>query len=198
MALTRKLLRSMNIEDEKIEQIIEAHAETVDALKGERDELRESAKELEKAKERLAELEGKPDDGYKERFEKLESDFEAYKGEVQAKETTRNKKAAYRKLVLEAGIDPKRIDSIMKLADVSELEMEDGAIKGAEEVKKRIAEEWADFVVQTSKKGAEVDEHKPNEGVTPEQFEKMSLKERNDLYNNDRETYNRLTGRESE
>ena len=31
--LTRKMLKAMNIEDEKIEQIIEAHTETVDALK---------------------------------------------------------------------------------------------------------------------------------------------------------------------
>ena len=33
MALTRKMLRAMGIEDEKADEIIEAHAETVDALK---------------------------------------------------------------------------------------------------------------------------------------------------------------------
>jgi hypothetical protein len=33
MALTRKMLKAMGIEEEKIEQIIEAHAETVDGLK---------------------------------------------------------------------------------------------------------------------------------------------------------------------
>lgn len=33
MSLTRKMLRAMGIEDDKADQIIEAHAETVDALK---------------------------------------------------------------------------------------------------------------------------------------------------------------------
>ena len=32
-SLTRKMLKAMGIEDEKIDQIIEAHSETVDALK---------------------------------------------------------------------------------------------------------------------------------------------------------------------
>ena len=36
MAFTRKMLKAMNIEDEKIDQIIDAHSETVDALKADR------------------------------------------------------------------------------------------------------------------------------------------------------------------
>ena len=37
MALTRKMLKAMGIEEDKIEQIIEAHSETVDSLKADRD-----------------------------------------------------------------------------------------------------------------------------------------------------------------
>lgn len=37
MPLTRKMLKAMGIEEDKIEQIIEAHADTVDALRDERD-----------------------------------------------------------------------------------------------------------------------------------------------------------------
>lgn len=33
MALTRKMLKAMGIEDEKIDQIIDAHTETVEGLK---------------------------------------------------------------------------------------------------------------------------------------------------------------------
>ena len=33
MALTRKMLKAMGIEDEKIDQIIDEHAESVNALK---------------------------------------------------------------------------------------------------------------------------------------------------------------------
>ena len=38
MSLTRKMLKAMGIEDEKIDQIIEAYTETVDALKEQRDQ----------------------------------------------------------------------------------------------------------------------------------------------------------------
>ena len=37
MSLTRKMLKAMGIEEEKIDQIIEAHSETVDSLKAVRD-----------------------------------------------------------------------------------------------------------------------------------------------------------------
>lgn len=53
MALTRKLLRSMGIEDEKIDQIIDAHTETVNALKDERDGLKDAADRLKKAEAEL-------------------------------------------------------------------------------------------------------------------------------------------------
>lgn len=37
MALTRKMLKAMGIEDEKIDQIIDEHAESVNALKAKLD-----------------------------------------------------------------------------------------------------------------------------------------------------------------
>ena len=43
MSLTRKMLKAMGIEEEKIDQIIEAHSETVDALKKDRDTYKENA-----------------------------------------------------------------------------------------------------------------------------------------------------------
>ena len=46
MALTRKLLSALGIEADKIEQIIDAHTETVEALKKERDEFKAKAADL--------------------------------------------------------------------------------------------------------------------------------------------------------
>ena len=43
MALTRKFLRALGIEDDKVEEIIGAHLETVNPLKDERDNLKEQA-----------------------------------------------------------------------------------------------------------------------------------------------------------
>jgi hypothetical protein len=46
MSLTRKMLRAMGIEDEKIDEIITAHTETVDALKEQRDQYKADAEKL--------------------------------------------------------------------------------------------------------------------------------------------------------
>ena len=61
MALTRKLLRSMGIEDDKIDQIIEAHGETVSALKDERDQYRDAAEALPGVQKELDDLKAKPE-----------------------------------------------------------------------------------------------------------------------------------------
>ena len=55
MALTRRSLKAMGIEDEKIDEIIAAHAETVDALKEQRDNYKAQADELEKVQQKLDE-----------------------------------------------------------------------------------------------------------------------------------------------
>ena len=96
MALTRKMLKAMGIEDEKIAQIIEAHSETVDGLKGELDIARSAAKgdadkvaalekELEEAKANALEKEGK--NAWKVKFDALKEEFEGYKTEEQKKAT---------------------------------------------------------------------------------------------------------------
>ena len=43
MALSRRFLAALGIESDKVEEIITAHAETVDALKAERDEFKADA-----------------------------------------------------------------------------------------------------------------------------------------------------------
>ena len=46
MALTRKFLSAMGIEDEKVDEIIGAHTETVNALKEQRDSYKADAEKL--------------------------------------------------------------------------------------------------------------------------------------------------------
>lgn len=157
MALTRKLLRSMGIEDEKIDQIIDAHTETVNALKDERDGLKDAADRLKKAEAELEELKAKPADGFKEKFEKEHADFEAFKADTAKAAADREKKSLYRKLLIDAGVDPKRMDAVMRVADLSEIVVEDGAIKDADKVTEKVKGEWSDFIPTTSKKPAGVD-----------------------------------------
>ena len=157
MALTRKLLQSMGIESEKIDQIIDAHMSTVNALKDERDELKDAADRLEKAEAELEELKAKPADGFKEKYEKEHSDFEAFKADTAKAAADREKKSLYRKLLTDAGVDPKRMDAVMRVADLSDIVVEDGAIKDADKVTEKVKGEWSDFISTIDTKPADVD-----------------------------------------
>ncbi len=142
MALTRKMLKAMGIEDEKIEQIIEAHSETVSALKEKCEELTEKAESGDKALKDLEKLEAatKSSEDWKAKFEKLEN-------EVKTEKATAATKTAYRKLLKENGVGEKYIDTVMKVQDLSKIELdENGNIKGAEEIGKDIKAEWADLI----------------------------------------------------
>jgi hypothetical protein len=160
MALTRKMLKAMGIEDEKIDQIIEEHAETVNALKQQRDQYKVDAEKLPGVQKELDDLkEAAEKDGenpYKAKYEELQQQFDDYKADVTAKETKAKKTAAYRKLLKDAKVSEKRLDSILKLSPVDDVELDDkGEIKDAADVKKKIEEEWSDFIVTEETHGAD-------------------------------------------
>lgn len=160
MALTRKMLKAMGIEDEKIDQIIEEHAETVNALKQQRDQYKVDAEKLPGVQKELDDLKEAADkDGenpYKAKYEELQQQFDDYKADVTAKETKAKKTAAYRKLLKDAKVSEKRLDSILKLSPVDDIELDDkGEIKDAADVKKKIEEEWSDFIVTEETHGAD-------------------------------------------
>lgn len=164
MALTRKFLSAMGIEDDKVDEIIQAHTDTVNGLKEQRDSLKEDAeklpiiqKELEELKETVAKNSDE-ENPFEEKYNELKKEFDGYKAEVQEKETTAQKQEAYKKLLKEAGISDKRIDSVLKVSQsaIDGLEFdEDGNVKDADKLVEGIAQEWADFVVTQSKKGAD-------------------------------------------
>ena len=56
MAVTRKLLKALGIEDEKADQILEAHTETVNEIREERDRYKADAEQLPGVQQELAEL----------------------------------------------------------------------------------------------------------------------------------------------
>lgn len=163
MALTRKFLAAMGIEAEKIDEIIDAHTETVNALKKERDDARTEAATFKADAEKLPGVQKELDDlktanadnPYKEKYEKEHKDFEDYKAEVTEKETKAKKVSAYRKLLKDAGVDEKRIDSILKVSAVDDVELdEDGAIKESDKLTETVKTEWADFIVKENTQGA--------------------------------------------
>ena len=156
MGFSRKMLKAMGIEEEKIEQIIDAHSETVDALKADRDAYKEDAAKLAAVQKELDELKAKGDDGYKAKYEAEKAAHDALKADVAAKETKKAKTDAYRELLKGANIDEKRIATILRAEapTIDKIELDaDGKIKNAEQYTERIKSDWADFVVTQSAKG---------------------------------------------
>lgn len=159
MALTRKMLKAMGIEEEKIDEIIDAHTETVEALKGERDKFKGDAQaysEIQKKYDDLKkEVESTDVNEYKEKYDKEHHDFEEFKAKVKAEQTKAAKTVAYKELLKEAGVSDKRIDSVLKVTAVDELELdEEGNIVDADKVVEGIKEEWSEFIVTEEVRGA--------------------------------------------
>lgn len=90
MALTKKMLRAMGIEDDKADQIMDAHTETVDALKEQRDQYKADAEKLPAVQKQLdqaaADLESAGKDPYKVKYDALKEEYAQYKAGQQAKE----------------------------------------------------------------------------------------------------------------
>lgn len=164
MALTRKMLKAMGIEDEKIEQIIEEHTESTDALKQQRDEYKAKAEAKATTSTEPKPKDPEPGDEYKAKYDAEKKAFEDYKANIAAEKAEADKRAKYRELIVKAGVDSKRVDSVLKVSDLSEIKVKDGAIEGADDLVKSIKEDWADFIPTTQKVGANAPNPPKNDG----------------------------------
>ena len=170
MALGRKYLQGMGLTEEQVSAIIEANEETISGLK---DKIEQFQTAGEKSEKKLAEVQKELDElkeasdtskPYKKKYEeelaakeKLQKDFDSYKAGVEEKETTAKKSDAYRKLLKEAGVSERRLDSVMKVSQFKDIELdENGAVKDAEKLTEGIKKEWADFIVEKGVQGVPV------------------------------------------
>ena len=166
MALTktqlREILSKAGVTAENAEaaiaSIMDGHLASVNALREERDKFKEDAEKLPGVQKELDELKGSGDDSYKTKYEKEHADFEKFKADQTAKETKANKTAAFRKLLKEAGVSEKRLDTVIRASgpDIDGIELDkDGKIKDAEALTKTVKESWADFITKKESKGAD-------------------------------------------
>lgn len=163
MALTRKLLKGMGLTEEQVDTIIEAHTDSLEAVKEERDTLKDKAdkfdsvsKELEKLKESAKNEDGETVS--KTEYDKIKKEYEDYKADITAKETKTAKEHAFREILTAAGIPEKRQTAIIKAsgAEIDALEFDkDGKVKNSDKISENVKTEWADFVVTTTVQGAE-------------------------------------------
>lgn len=174
MALTRKLLEGMGIEDKQIETIIEAHTDTVNGLKAERDKYKEQAAKVPDLQKKLGDAGDAANEAedWKQKYETEHQALKDFRAQIDGEKATAAKDKAYRGMLSEAGIDPKRIDAIMRVTDLSKVEVEDGKLKDSDKHAESAKKEWADFILKTKKVGANPENPPKNvggvEGADPE------------------------------
>lgn len=158
MSLTRKMLKAMGIEEEKIEQIIEAHLETVNPLKDERNQYKADAEKLSEAQEKLSKLEkvveANGETVAKSEYDRLANEYKTYKDEQTEKETKTARLQAKREFFKGIGVSEKRIDAVVRATADDEFEWdENNAIKNADKVTDQKKQEWSDFIETTLVRG---------------------------------------------
>lgn len=128
MALTRSYLKSMGLTDEQVNAIIENHAETVDALKKERDGFRtqaEAAAEVAKERDTLKEQLAKAGDAAK-----VQAEFDAYKTKVEGEKAKAAKSSAVRAALKAAGVNRDEFaDLLLGKVDFDKVELDGDAVK---------------------------------------------------------------------
>jgi len=155
MALTQKMLKAMGIEDDQREQILDAHQEVLESIKSERDEFKKLAEQVPDLQRQLEEAKAASDDSeWEQKYQDEHQAFEDFKAQVETEKAEADKAQAYRGMLMAAGIDPKRIDAIMRVSDLSQVEMEDGKLKDTEKLQESAKQEWADFVVKSNTQGS--------------------------------------------
>lgn len=183
MALTRKYLQSLGLEDDTVDKIISAHTEVTSALKDERDaykadaeKLTEVQKELDSTKKLI------PEDGknpWKVKYDAIKEEFDSYKTEIEVKQTAEQKIKAIKAMLKEIGISEKRIDAVAKVTNIDSIEIDsDGHIKDSDTLKESLKNEWSDFIPSESVKGADTP-NPPTNTSSPKMTRKeiMSIKD---------------------
>lgn len=153
MALTRAMLKSMGLEDDKVNAIIEAHTETVDGLKNEAAQYKADAEKLPEVQRQLKEAKDAAKNSGD--YDKLKKEFDDYKADVQNRETAAAKRAALTKVAKDAGLSEAGIAKAIKYSDLSTFDLdENGDVKDGKALIKSLKEEWPEYITTTSKQGA--------------------------------------------
>ena len=179
MTITRKMLKAMELDEDKISQIIDAHQSVIDEIAGERDKYKAEVARLTPMEKELVKVNAKLEDAEKvsEKYKALQDEFNTYKADIETNALRTKKENAYRELLKEAGVSEKRLDSILKVSSVADLELdEDGKFKNSKDLVKNIKDEWSDFIVTVKEKGIDLANPPANGGDGA--FANLSLAEK--------------------
>jgi len=168
MALTRKFLAALGIESEKIDQIVEANAESLadiqDKLAKAKEELKEAkskADTLPDVQKELDELKAQVEADNKARegkdYDALKQEFDTYKAEVQEKAVKSAKEKAVRGLLSDMNMSDKGTYMFMEYGYPKiSVELDDeGKLKDATAIRQVIKKDFGEYIPKIETKGAD-------------------------------------------
>ena len=202
--MKRKFLEDLGLEKDVVDKVMSENGKDIEAAKtelttvtAERDQLKKDVDDRDKQIDTLKKSAGDNED-LKKKIEDLQAENKAQKLNNAVEKALTNAKA----------LNLTATRALLKDLDKAEF-AEDGTVKGLDDQIKAL-QKGEDtkflFAAPDNKKSktkltgvspSDPGDGKPT-GITKQQFAKMSYKEKLDLYNNDRDTYNMLTGRTSE
>ena len=133
MSLTRSYLKSLGLDDDKINSVIEAHSETVTALNQKYSELEARYNGVKESADRLPEVQKELDalkkEDYRSRFEAEKSAHDALKDSVAKKEARAAREKAVRAYYIGKSIRGDNLTIAMRGTPLEEITLsEDGTI----------------------------------------------------------------------
>ena len=175
MALSRKFLEELLSDREDratlVDEIIEAHVDTVDGLKADlndlgvawnskttgselREKLEQAEKELAELKESGANTEGENAAYWKARYESVEREFAAEREKNERKAAFEEKSKEFRVLLEETGIHPRLVNAISRCCreEIDKIELQSGRIRNRETLRGWIQSEFGDYITGSKKK----------------------------------------------
>ena len=156
----KKILSDNGMPVENLEsaasEICGKHTADMDALKEERDTYKVDAEKLPDVQRKLDELESKPDDGYKEKYERERDEYSEYRRRVEKERDDAAKRRAYTEILKDVGISSNRIDKVLKYTNFDEMTLDDnGNLENPKDLIKGVKAEWPEYIEKTGTRGAE-------------------------------------------
>lgn len=103
-------------------------------------------------------------EGLQGKYDKLKTEYDAYKNEQENKEIRIQKQDAYREVLRDIGVPEKRFAVILKTVDLDELKLKDGKLEDVDKLKASAKEEWGDFIPTAKETGIESPKPPENNG----------------------------------
>lgn len=178
-AKVREILSTAGVDSEHmgaaVDAIIDGNVASVEALREEVAKWKTEAEKLAGVQKELDDLRASTDSEWKQKYDTEHEAFEAFKRQTAEQRAQAEKVELYRELLRSENVADRRIDSILRVTDFSQMVVKDGKLDNADALREGIRTEWADFIMSPKTHGTPVETPPAS---TPSAFESMSLSEK--------------------